>query len=165
MSTNLVFSQVWFEQHWKLKPGVIVFDLETQFAHKELGVLFQAPMMVSFRATSDGRVGREPSQKGTSTTCQSYKAPKFLGSLSHLISHEVPGKSAWKWILALSLPYQFLLCHLGNPNLAPYLKSKYNSSFMQFFHSSSLNEQWNKNKVSTNHDLYFLASSSTLLLV
>ena len=33
------------------------------------------------------------------------------------------GKSAQKWILAPSLPCQFLLCHLRNPNLAPNLKS------------------------------------------
>lgn len=57
-----------------------------------------------------------------------------VGSQSHSISHEVPGKSAWKWILApLVISVSTLLFRKSKPStqpLAPNLKSKCDSSFM-----------------------------------
>ena len=116
------------------------------------------------RANSHKWTDREPFQKSTSTVWQSYKRPK-VARASHLIFHWVPSKSAWKWILAPSLPCRFLLCHIRNLNQIPNLKSKYDLSFIYFFHSICMNEEWNRNKVSTNYDLWFFASSTPLPFV
>jgi hypothetical protein len=82
------------------------------------------PKVHQLRVNSHGKKVREPFLEATSTAWESYEATK-VGGANHIQAfYGVLGKSAWKWILAPSLPYQFLLCHIRNQNLIPNLKSR-----------------------------------------